>query len=132
MKRNLMIPLIVIAILAWTPAFIFGQTKQKKATTIVKKAVPKTVVTAAQIEEGKGLLAKSDCMACHKTDVKLIGPAYSDVAKKYPSNEANYNLLASKIIKGGSGVWGQIPMSPHAAINIADAKKIVKYILSLN
>ena len=131
MKRNFISSLIVFAILACTPALIFGQSTQKKGPT-VGKTTSKTIATATQIKEGKGLLTKSDCIACHTTDVKLIGPAYIDIAKKYPSNEVNYNLLASKIIKGGSGVWGQIPMSPHAAITTAEAKKIVKYILSLN
>ncbi|HCN83750.1 MAG TPA: cytochrome c class I, partial [Sphingobacteriaceae bacterium] len=45
------------------------------------------------------------CLVCHKLNEKLIGPAYSDVAKKYPSTPANINMLADKIIKGGSGVW---------------------------
>lgn len=87
--------------------------------------------TTADIEMGKKLILKSDCAACHKIDVKLLGPSYQDIAKKYPATEANYNLLAQKIIKGGSGVWGQIPMAPHANISASDSKKMVQYILSL-
>ncbi|WP_448633459.1 c-type cytochrome [Pedobacter panaciterrae] len=56
--------------------------------------------------------------------------AYSDVAKKYPATQANVTLLAKKVIKGGSGVWGEIPMAPHPSVTQADAEKIVKYILS--
>ena len=102
---------------------------------IKKKAIKKTVVTAAatpaEIESGKLLLSKSDCLGCHKTDIKLVGPAYKDVAKKYPANETNYKLLTKKVLNGGSGVWGQIPMPPHPVMAAADANKMVKYILSI-
>ncbi|WP_205500075.1 c-type cytochrome [Rufibacter psychrotolerans] len=100
----------------------------------VKKAAAKpntTKPTAAELEAGKQLIAKSDCMACHKIDAKSLGPSYKDVATKYPATEANYARLAQKIIKGGSGTWGQIPMAPHTALSEADAKKMTKYILSL-
>jgi len=82
-------------------------------------------------QKGVALIAKSDCLTCHKTDSKLIGPAYKDVAAKYENNEANVTMLASKIIKGGTGVWGQIPMTPHAALSEADAKALAKYVLLL-
>jgi cytochrome c len=77
------------------------------------------------------LIAKSDCLTCHKVSEKLTGPAYKDVALKYESNDENISLLASKIIKGGQGVWGPIPMTPHASLSEADAKQMVKYILLL-
>jgi len=64
-------------------------------------------------------------------DVKLVGPAYYDVAKKYPPTEASYEMLANKVINGGSGVWGQVAMAPHPLLTHDDAKKIVEYILSL-
>lgn len=84
-----------------------------------------------QQSEGEKLISKSDCMGCHKIDKKLIGPSYLEIAKKYPANDKNINYLSDKIIKGGTGVWGQIPMSGHATIKKDDAKKMVKYILSL-
>ena len=56
----------------------------------------------------------SDCRTCHADDTKLIGPAYKDVAAKYENTEPNRKMLAEKIIKGGQGVWGEIPMAPHA------------------
>jgi cytochrome c len=62
---------------------------------------------------------------------KNIGPAYQDVANKYENNDENIALLASKIIKGGSGVWGAIPMTPHPQISEDDAKQMVKYVLLL-
>lgn len=103
---------------------IYAQNSSKKTATSAKP-------TATELEEGKTLLSKSDCLACHKLDVKLVGPSYKDVAKKHTATEANYNLLTQKIIKGGSGVWGPIPMTPHATLKPEEAKKMVKYILSI-
>jgi cytochrome c len=86
---------------------------------------------AADIAAGKGLIAKSDCLTCHKLDVKLVGPAYKDVAAKYPPTEDNYNLLIAKVMNGGSGTWGQVAMAPHPTLAAADVKKMVTYILSI-
>lgn len=99
----------------------------------VAKAEPKKEVAKADndIEDGKGLVSKSDCMACHKLDIKIVGPAYIDVAKKYKPTDANIEYLADKIIKGGAGVWGEIPMSPHPGVSADDAKKMAKYVLSI-
>ncbi len=81
--------------------------------------------------KGEELITKSDCLTCHKVDVKLLGPAYQEVAAKYPATDENIELLAGKIIKGGAGNWGDIPMAPHPSISENDAKEMVKYILSL-
>lgn len=81
--------------------------------------------------KGAKLLASSDCLGCHKEHEKLIGPAYADVAKKYPDNAKNVDYLANKVISGGKGVWGDIAMTPHPNLPLADAKEMVKYILSL-
>ncbi|HZX58221.1 MAG TPA: c-type cytochrome [Mucilaginibacter sp.] len=81
---------------------------------------------------GAQLIAKFDCLTCHKEQVKLIGPAYVDVAAKYsPSTPAIVDTLANKVIKGGSGHWGTVPMTPHPAVSMDDAKTMVTYILSL-
>lgn len=109
-----------------------GFAQAKKSSGPVKKAAKTITVPAAELEAGKALIQKSDCAACHKTDMKLVGPAFIDIAKKYPASEANYILLSSKVIKGGSGVWGQVPMAGHPSVSPPDAKKMVKYILSLN
>jgi cytochrome c len=85
-----------------------------------------------QPSEGEKIMAKQDCATCHKIDKKVIGPSYLDIAKKYPMNDKNISYLSDKIIKGGSGVWGGIPMAAHTALKKDDAKKIAKYILSLN
>ena len=85
-----------------------------------------------QPSEGELIMKKQDCATCHKIDKKVIGPSFLDIAKKYPMNDKNINYLSDKIIKGGSGVWGAIPMAAHTALKKDDAKKIAKYILSLN
>ena len=101
------------------------------AITAQAAETPQTQSAKADIEKGKALIAKSDCLACHKTDAKLVGPAYKEVAKKYKPTADNIKKLSEKIIKGGAGVWGQIPMSAHPAITPADAAKMVAYILSV-
>lgn len=97
--------------------------KYSKATQKSSKVV--------QTSDGEKLIAKSDCIGCHKLDKKLVGPSYLDIAKKYASNEKNINYLSGKIIKGGSGVWGAIPMVAHASLTKGDAKLMASYILSL-
>ena len=82
------------------------------------------------LQQGANLIAASDCLSCHNIDEKVIGPSYKEVAAKYTEKDAA--MLADKIIKGGQGNWGSIPMTPHPAIDVADATKMVNYILSLH
>lgn len=83
-------------------------------------------------QKGLGLITNSNCLTCHRVDEPLTGPTYRDVANKYSSgSDSVINYLADKIINGGSGVWGQVPMLPHPEINKDDAKAMVKYILLL-
>lgn len=84
-----------------------------------------------QISDGEKLIAKSDCIGCHNKDKKVVGPSYVDIANKYAANDKNINYLSGKIIKGGSGIWGTLPMGAHASLTKNDAKSMVKYILSL-
>lgn len=101
------------------------------------KAAATTAVAANDLsanpdyQKGLELVAKADCLTCHKVSEKNIGPAYKEVAAKYESNDANISMLAGKIIKGGQGVWGAVPMTPHPQLNEADAQQMVKYILLL-
>jgi cytochrome c len=83
------------------------------------------------IAQGKALVDASDCKTCHHLTNKIIGPSHTDVAKKYEFTRANVSLLADKIINGGSGVWGEIPMTAHA-ISKGDAEKMAMYVLSLD
>lgn len=87
--------------------------------------------SGVSVAPGAKLMAASDCFTCHKVDSKVIGPAYKDVAAKYPNNQATMDSLTNKIIKGGSGHWGTTPMSPHPTVSMADAKQMVTYIMSL-
>src|SRR5258706_13575357 len=73
---------------------------------------------------------KQNCLACHATDKKLVGPSYKDVAAKYRSDPGAEAKLFDKVKKGGQGVWGQVPMPPNGAVPDADIKALVKWILS--
>lgn len=77
------------------------------------------------------LAQKKNCMACHAVDKKLVGPAYKEVAAKYAGQKDAVDKLAQKIIKGGAGVWGQVPMPANAQVNDAEAKQLVSWILTL-
>jgi cytochrome c len=83
-------------------------------------------------QKGLGLVAKSDCLTCHKVDEALTGPTYRDIANKYAGMpDTIVAHLAGKIIKGGNGVWGDTYMTPHASLSQEDAEAMVKYILLL-
>jgi len=76
------------------------------------------------------LAQKKNCMACHAVDKKLVGPAYKDVATKYAGQKDAVDKLAVKVIKGGAGVWGPVPMPANTAVSDAEAKQLVQWILS--
>lgn len=101
-----------------------GAAKPDSAAATVQRSIDTT-------NAGGKLIAKNDCLTCHKIDTKVIGPSYADVAAKYPANEANIDTLAAKVIKGGSGHWGAVAMAGHPTVSVADAKTMVTYILSL-
>ncbi|MFM7511397.1 MAG: c-type cytochrome [Bacteroidota bacterium] len=83
--------------------------------------------------KGLALVGKSDCLTCHKIDDKLIGPSYKDIATKYAGAPNDViTALASSIIKGGSGNWGNVPMTPHPTLSQEEAETMVRYILTLN
>lgn len=86
-----------------------------------------TISIMTSTDEGAALIVKNDCRNCHKEREKLIGPAFSEIAKRY--GHYDIDLLAAKIIKGGSGHWGDASMSPHPSLSITDASVIVKFIL---
>ncbi|MBU3724164.1 MAG: c-type cytochrome [Burkholderiaceae bacterium] len=77
------------------------------------------------------LLKKGNCLSCHATDKKLVGPSYKDVAKKYAGDAGAADKLAKKIKAGGAGVWGPIPMPPATMLSDAEAATLAKYVLSL-
>lgn len=77
----------------------------------------------------EALAQKSGCLACHGIDNKIVGPAFKDVAAKYKGDDKAVGMLTDKVIKGGSGVWGPIPMPPNSAITKEDASALVTWIL---
>lgn len=79
--------------------------------------------------KGKDLMASLDCMTCHKEQEKVIGPAFVEIAKKYTT--ADEEMLAKKVISGGAGNWGTVPMTAHPDLKLEDAKLMVSYILSV-
>ncbi len=89
------------------------------------------VAVAAPAMADEALAKSKNCMACHAVDKKVVGPAYKDVAKKYAGQKDAADKLAAKVIKGGSGVWGPVPMPANAQVNDADAKKLVAWILAM-
>jgi cytochrome c len=76
------------------------------------------------------LATAKNCMACHAVDKKLVGPSYKDVAAKYAGQKDAAEKLASKVIKGGSGVWGPVPMPANAQVSADEAKKLVAWVLA--
>ena len=77
------------------------------------------------------IIANSDCRTCHLVDEKSQGPAWREVANKYAGQDTAVRYLADKIIAGGSGVWGTIPMAPHPTMSREDAETLAKYVLLL-
>ncbi len=77
------------------------------------------------------LATAKNCMACHAVDKKLVGPSYKDVAAKYSADKAAVDKLAVKILKGGSGVWGPVPMPANAQVTEADAKKLAAWVMTV-
>ena len=87
---------------------------------------------AVDAAAAKALAQKSGCLACHSVDQKVLGPAYKDVAAKYKGDKTAEAKLVEKVKKGGSGVWGPMPMPPNSPqVKDADIKTVVEWILSL-
>lgn len=89
------------------------------------------LTAAAPAMADQALAASKNCMACHAAEKKLVGPSYKDVASKYAGQSDAVNKLAAKIVKGGSGVWGPVPMPANNQVSEADAQKLAQWVLSL-
>ena len=88
------------------------------------------VMVSAPAFANADLAKKSNCLACHTVDKKLVGPAYQDIAKKYAGQKDAEAKLFDKVKKGGVGAWGQVPMPPNAAVKDEDIKTLVKWVLA--
>jgi cytochrome c len=90
-----------------------------------------TLAAPAFAQSEQALATAKNCMACHAIDKKLVGPAYKEVATKYAGQKDAADKLAVKIMKGGSGVWGPVPMPANPQVSEAEAKKLATWVLSL-
>ena len=96
--------------------------------TLITLAMTLSVAVPAMADQA--LATSKNCMACHAVDKKLVGPSYKDVAAKYAGQKDAVEKLAVKIIKGGAGGGGPIPMPPNAQVNEADAKKLATWVMT--
>ncbi|MBH9575422.1 c-type cytochrome [Inhella proteolytica] len=87
------------------------------------------MMTANAAMADLALAQKKNCMACHAVDKKVVGPSYKDVAAKYAKDKKAADMLAEKIIKGGKGAWGEVPMPPNQ-VTADEAKKLATWILT--
>ena len=76
------------------------------------------------------LATAKNCMTCHAVDKKLVGPSYKDIAAKYTTQKDALDKLSVKVIKGGAGVWGPVPMPANSQVSPDEAKKLVGWILT--
>lgn len=122
----------ILIILSFSIAVIScGNNSNETKTEPAPEAKIETPVVDPDIEKGGDLVAKSDCLTCHRVSEKLVGPTYQSVAERYQATPEVLDTLSNKIIKGGAGKWGAVPMTPHPQIAKEDAKIMVKYVLSL-
>ncbi|MCE7864713.1 MAG: cytochrome C [Bacteroidetes bacterium CHB5] len=131
MKNKISLLLMILMVVTLTYC---GSKKTETQTEDYGAPVENTTPVQAVdvIAQGDALVKASDCKTCHHATNKLIGPSHTDVAKKYEFNAANVTYLAKKIIEGGTGVWGEIPMTPHPDLSQIDAEKMARYVLSLD
>ena len=102
-----------------------------KIAAAILAATTLVVASAAVADELEDMMKKNGCNACHSEDKKVIGPSYKDVAAKYKGDAGAVAKLTEKVKKGGSGVWGPVPMPPNTQVKDADVKKMVELILAL-
>jgi cytochrome c len=96
------------------------------ATVLIAAGLAATFPAHANLDLAK----KSNCMACHAADKKMVGPSFIDISKKYAGDKDAAKMLAAKIKAGSKGVWGQIPMPPNANVKDTDAEALAKWILA--
>ncbi|MBX9783925.1 MAG: cytochrome c class I [Chitinophagaceae bacterium] len=132
MKKYLLPSAISLLLMACGGSCTENKEAKKEETKTETPAAP-SISDDPVYQEGLALVAKPEnlCLTCHKVDEKLTGPAYRDVANKYENTPENVKKLTEKVLKGGSGVWGDVAMVPAPGLKQEDAEKMVKYILLL-
>ncbi|GAB3480406.1 c-type cytochrome [Polaromonas eurypsychrophila] len=101
----------------------------KRVFLVIATLAAGAVVSSPALADLQLATAKN-CMACHAVATKLVGPSYKDVAAKYAGQKDAVDKLAGKIVKGGSGVWGPVPMPANAQVNDAEAKKLAAWVMT--
>ena len=139
MKITKPLNLALLAVAGLT--FACGGGEKAAETTTTEAAAPAAPAQEISLEDKykddpiytKGIekVKGSDCTSCHMVERKIVGPSYADVAAKYESTEENITMLAQKVIAGGVGVWGEVPMPAHPGLSEEDAKDMVRYVLLL-
>ena len=130
MKRNLILVMAISFLMAAACADTAEEQKTAETTVEEKK---EDLSSNPDYKKGLALVASHDCLTCHAVNQTTTGPAYADIAAKYAgADDEQITKLAQTIIKGGSGNWGQVPMTPHPNVSEEDAKAMVKYVLLLN
>jgi cytochrome c len=105
--------------------------KKLHTTTLAAVAAFAAFAFATPAMADLKLATDKNCMSCHSVEKKVVGPAYKDIAAKYASQKDAVDMLAGKILKGGAGVWGPIPMPANAQVNAAEAKTLATWVMSL-
>lgn len=103
-----------------------------KPTVDESQASPSGMEEEEATPKGLELIQSNDCQTCHHINNKLVGPSYNAIANKYETTEENTTLLMSKVIDGGTGVWGTMPMNAHPTLSEEDAREMIQYILALD
>lgn len=101
-----------------------------KRSLIACLVVSSVISSVAMADAGTDLAKAKNCLACHAVATKVVGPAYKDVAAKYAGQSGAEDKLVQKVLKGGSGTWGAMPMPANTQVNEAEARTLVKWVLS--
>ena len=136
--KKILIPFAAIAILvACNSSSDTSAESTDTATTATtgdttSAATTKDITQDPNYSAGMAIEAKSDCATCHKINERVVGPSFKEIAEKYAgADDAMIDSLAGKVISGGAGNWGQVPMTPHPNLSKEDARTVVKYVLLL-
>ncbi len=133
-KVSLRISLAALAVMAFSCG---GQEVLTDTTALDASVADKETKSVGQLSEnpaylqGLALIKENDCPNCHTQSSKMIGPSYVEIASKYDNTAATRSLLATRIISGSVGVWGEIPMTAHPSLSQDKVEQMINYILLL-
>jgi len=133
-KKNILLISFLLFSLCYLPCCNHKPEQQNSRKTIdYIRQIPgrNDSIPIEDAEKGKVLISYSDCYTCHKINQRSVGPAFNDIAKRYPANKVYIDMLARKVIMGGSRSWGYPVMDPHPKVSFEEAKTMVDYILSM-